>query len=60
MCETWQYPDVSYFKLSAVEKKARDSGLVAFSMPEYTAYYTNRRPLEVHDWFVFSRAGSVS
>jgi hypothetical protein len=55
MFDTWQYPGVSYFKLSTVEKTARDNGLIATLIPEYTEYYTSRRPLEVHDWFLFSR-----
>jgi cyclopropane fatty-acyl-phospholipid synthase-like methyltransferase len=56
MYETWQYPGVSYFKLSTVEKTARDNCLIATLIPEYTEYCTSRRPQEVHDWFVFSRA----
>ena len=56
MCTKWQYPDVSYFKMSTVRKAAEDNGLTATHVPEYTAYYTSHRPLECHDWFVFSRA----
>jgi len=54
MYKTWQYPTVSFFKLSTVMRTAEKFGLVATHVPEYTAYYTKSRSSEFHDWIVFS------
>ena len=53
MDEEWQYPGNSYFTLSTVKKVAENIGLDAVYIPEYTAYYTQTRPGEYHDWIVF-------
>ena len=53
MHDTWQYPDVSWFKLSTVMKTAEMQGLMAVHIPEYTEFYTKTRPNEFHDWVVF-------
>jgi cyclopropane fatty-acyl-phospholipid synthase-like methyltransferase len=53
MHETWQYPWISWFKLSTVLKAADVQGLVAVHIPEYTEFYTRSRPKEFHDWLVF-------
>jgi SAM-dependent methyltransferase len=52
--ETWQYPGVTWFKLSTVIETADKQGLMALHIPEYTEFYTQTRPNEYHDWFVFS------
>jgi cyclopropane fatty-acyl-phospholipid synthase-like methyltransferase len=54
MDEEWQYPGVSWFKLSTVMKTADKQGLTAVHVPEYTEFYTKTRPREFHDWIVFS------
>jgi cyclopropane fatty-acyl-phospholipid synthase-like methyltransferase len=54
MDEEWQYPGVSWFKLSTITKMATIQGLSAVHIPEYTEFYTNTRPDEYHDWLVFS------
>jgi len=53
--EKWEYPGVSWFKLSTVARTAEGQGLTSTYVPEYTEFYTRTRPLECHDWFVFSR-----
>jgi len=53
MDETWQYPWISWFKLSTVLKAAEMQGLVAVHIPEYTEFYTKSRAKEFHDWLVF-------
>jgi len=55
MHQEWQYPGVSFFKLSTVVKKADMLGLRADHLPEYTAFYTKTRPKECHDWLLFYR-----
>jgi SAM-dependent methyltransferase len=55
MCEEWQYPGVSYFKLSTVTGSADRLGLMTVLKPEYTEFYTKTRPFEYHDWIAFSR-----
>ena len=52
--ENWQYPGVSWFKLSTVAKTTEEQGLTAVHVPEYTEFYTKTRPNEYHDWLVFS------
>jgi len=52
--ETWQYPGVSWFKLSTVKETAARHGLMVSHIPEYTEFYTKTRPNEFHDWLVFS------
>jgi cyclopropane fatty-acyl-phospholipid synthase-like methyltransferase len=51
--ETWQYPGVSWFKLSTVKAIAAKHGLTVTYIPEYTEFYTKTRPKEFHDWLVF-------
>jgi SAM-dependent methyltransferase len=53
--EEWQYPDVTWFKLSTVKETARALGLEAVHIEEYTEFYTQRRPKECHDWLVVQR-----
>lgn len=55
MHEEWQYPSVSWFKLSTVVETAEKQGLMAVHIPEYTELYTKTRPSECHDWIVFTR-----
>ena len=54
MDEEWQYPGVSWFKLSTVTKTADILGLAVVYILEYTEFYTKIRPKECHDWLVFS------
>jgi cyclopropane fatty-acyl-phospholipid synthase-like methyltransferase len=54
--DTWIYPGVSYFKLSTVRAAAAHAGLVVEVKPQYTALLTARRPAEVHDWLLLTRA----
>jgi cyclopropane fatty-acyl-phospholipid synthase-like methyltransferase len=56
--ETWQYPGVSWFKLSTVTEAAEKQGLTVVNIPEYTDFYTKTRPNEYHDWLVFFRKPS--
>jgi cyclopropane fatty-acyl-phospholipid synthase-like methyltransferase len=58
MDEEWVYPGVSWFKKSTIEQSARKLGLSAVHKPEYTKFYTDTRPGEHHDWFVFRRLNS--
>jgi cyclopropane fatty-acyl-phospholipid synthase-like methyltransferase len=53
MHQEWQYPGVSFFKLSTVMKTAHMLGLTAVRIPEYTEFYTKTRPKERHDWLLF-------
>jgi cyclopropane fatty-acyl-phospholipid synthase-like methyltransferase len=53
MHQEWQYPGVSFFKLSTVVKTADTLGLTAVHIPGYTEFYTQTRPKECHDWLVF-------
>lgn len=55
-CAEWQYPDASFFKLDTVERAAAGHGLSVELKPEYTEHFVQRRPLEIHDWLVFSHA----
>jgi cyclopropane fatty-acyl-phospholipid synthase-like methyltransferase len=52
--DTWQYPGVSWFKMSTIAQTAAEQGLTAVHVPEYTEFYTKTRPKEYHDWLVFS------
>lgn len=52
----WQYPGVSWFRLSTVESVASVYGLTATLVPEYTAIFVRKRPTECHDWVTFRRA----
>jgi cyclopropane fatty-acyl-phospholipid synthase-like methyltransferase len=51
----WVYPGVSWFKRSTLEAAAEKLQLKATYRADYTEYYTRTRPLECHDWFVFTR-----
>jgi len=53
MDDQWQYPGVSWFKLSTVANTANMLGLTAAYLPDYTKFYTEARPNECHDWIVF-------
>lgn len=53
MDQEWVYPGASWFKLATVRETADRCGLTALHKPEYTKFYVNTRPGEVHDWFVF-------
>lgn len=55
---TWQYPGVSWFKLSTVIREADKQDLKVTYRPEYTEFYTKTRSKEVHDWLVFARKSS--
>jgi hypothetical protein len=55
MDQVWQYPGVSWFALTTVKQTAANEGLVTVSVPEYTEFYTKKRPNEYHDWLVFHR-----
>lgn len=50
----WQYPGISWFKLSTVIEMAGNLGLDTRHVPEYTGFYTRTCPNEYHDWIVFS------
>jgi cyclopropane fatty-acyl-phospholipid synthase-like methyltransferase len=53
--QVWEYPGVTWFKLSTVTKAADELGLTAVHIPEYTEFYVKSRPIEHHDWLVFHR-----
>jgi len=53
MDKEWQYPGVSWFKLSTVKQMADKYNLMVEYKPEYTEYYIKNRPREKHDWLVF-------
>jgi cyclopropane fatty-acyl-phospholipid synthase-like methyltransferase len=53
--DEWQYPGISWFRLSTVESVADRLGLFARLVPEYTRFYTQTRPSEFHDWILFGR-----
>jgi SAM-dependent methyltransferase len=61
MDKEWVYPTdadpagVSWFTLETVNREADACGLVARVVPAYTERYTKRRPLEIHDWLVFTQ-----
>lgn len=50
----WQYPGVSWFTEETIIKKAELYGFKSKIIPEYTEFYTMRRPNEFHDWVLFS------
>ncbi len=54
MHPTWRYPGGVWFKLSTVTETADRLGLKAVYDPEFTEFYTQTRPGEVHDWVVFT------
>ena len=58
MCKTWRYPGGVWFKLSTVKETAEKLGLAADYHPEFTEFYVQTRPREVHDWIVFSWAAT--
>ena len=58
MHEAWEYPGVTWFKLSTVSETADKEGLETEYLPEYAEFYTKSRPAECHDWLVFSRKPS--
>lgn len=49
----WVYPGVSWFTLATVQREASKVGLQVKVKPEYTEYYIQTKPNEVHDWLVF-------
>lgn len=54
--KAWEYPGVSWFKLSEVVETARRLGFQTEHKPEYGAYYASIRPYEHHDWLIFTKA----
>ena len=50
----WQYPGVSFFRMSTILETADALGLKAVHKPEYTEFYTAVQAHEYHDWFVYS------
>ena len=58
MADEWQYPGVSFFKLSTVRKVAGEQGFTVIHLPEFTEFYTKVRPNEFHDWILFQRKKS--
>jgi cyclopropane fatty-acyl-phospholipid synthase-like methyltransferase len=60
MDDKWQYPGVSWFKLSTLVQTADRLGLTTTHIPEYTEFYTKTRPYEIHDWLVFHRKAAGS
>ena len=54
--DEWQYPGVTWFRLATVEQAAADFGLCVEVKREYTERFVRRRPKEIHDWLVLSRA----
>jgi cyclopropane fatty-acyl-phospholipid synthase-like methyltransferase len=57
MHQEWQYPGVSFFKLSTVMKTADLVGLTATQIPECTEFYVKTRRKECHDWLSFCWKG---
>lgn len=55
MDEEWVYPGVSYFTEETVQKAAADAGLRATLRHDITERHTSTRPLEVHDWYMFTK-----
>jgi cyclopropane fatty-acyl-phospholipid synthase-like methyltransferase len=53
MHRKWNYPDWSYFTYNTVVETAKRHNLVGESKPEYTEFYSKRRPFAGSDWFVF-------
>lgn len=53
--QTWQYPGVSWFKLSTIERLAEDVGLNTSYKPQHTEFYTAVRQKEIHDWLVLRK-----
>lgn len=53
--QAWEYPGVSWFKLSEVIAIANCYGFDTLHKPEYGAYYASLRPYEHHDWLVFTK-----
>ena len=54
MDEQWVYPGVSWFTMDTVEKVAAKHGLRAERKSGYTAFLTEKKPAEFHDWVVLS------
>ena len=55
MDNEWQYPNVSWFKLSTVKHIAKKYNLKVEHKPEHGLYYIQTRPGEFHDWLVFTK-----
>jgi cyclopropane fatty-acyl-phospholipid synthase-like methyltransferase len=55
MDESWVYPGISWFTLETIEETAAKYGLNANRRLEHTRDIVAKRPLEMHDWFVFER-----
>jgi cyclopropane fatty-acyl-phospholipid synthase-like methyltransferase len=64
MDEAWVYPTkedpagVSWFSWATVVRQAEAFQLEARVVPDYTKFYTETRPREIHDWVVFTRKAS--
>jgi len=56
MDEEWVYPGVSYFTEETVRKTAADAGLTATLRHDITERHTKSRPLEIHDWYMFTKS----
>ena len=54
MDDEWQYPGVSWFKISTINKMAKKFNLKVEHKPEHGIYYVQTRPNEFHDWLVFT------
>ncbi len=54
--DAWVYPGVSWFTSATIAATARDVGLRAIHLPDFTVHYIERRPQEFHDWFRFEHA----
>lgn len=55
MDEEWVYPGVSYFTQETVKRLAAEAGLKATLRHDITELHTKTRPLEVHDWYMFTK-----
>lgn len=52
--EEWVYPGVSYFTRETINAEAEAAGLKATLRHDLTEKQTRVRPLEVHDWYMFT------
>lgn len=53
--EEWVYPGVSYFTQETVARDAAAAGLTATLRHDITERHTKTRPLEIHDWYMFTK-----
>lgn len=53
--EEWVYPGVSFFTRETIAKEADAAGLVATLRHDLTEKQTKKRPLEIHDWYMFTK-----